>query len=229
MHPDRGTRAKITEVVTDWVDEGRMFSAFEVSLAVKEQGVRERHRDMRDQVHEVIFRVGGPRGYSRTLMDVGAPEQAWVYHPRTASPYRYRPLPRGAGHPAPADDPVFVAPPLRSPRPLAWASPAQAVVPPGAFGTDQRGRLCLPVTFTQALGVGPGDRVRVRCDLAGERITVTPLAAGEEPLFDATYTAEPDGNVRLTQATLDRAGLGGLQCYHIEGDGREVTVTAFVE
>src|SRR5262249_57417937 len=91
------TQSRIDDIVQDWVNEGRMFTAFEVSLAVKEQGVRERHRNMRDQVHEVIFRIGGPKGYSRTLMDVGAPEQAWGYNQKTRSPYRYRPLARN-GH-----------------------------------------------------------------------------------------------------------------------------------
>jgi hypothetical protein len=229
MPLDRTIQTKINDVVSNWVNEGRMFSAFEVSLAVKDQGVRERHRNMRDAVHEVIFRIGGPQGYSRTLMDVGAPEQAWVYHPKSTSPYRYRPLDRGDGKSTPADDPSFVAPPIRNPRALAWASTAQAMVPPGAFGTDQRGRLCLPVTLLQGLGVSAGRRVRVQCEPSQERLTIAALDDSEVQTADTTYTAEPDGNVRLTQSTLDRAGLGGLQCYRIEGDGRAITVRAFEE
>src|SRR5215471_15587043 len=95
------TQSRIDDIVQDWVREGRMFTAFEVSLAVKEQGIRERHRNMREYVHQSIFRSGIARGdYSRTLMDVGAPEQAWVYHSIGSNPYEYEPLDR-TGHDRP--------------------------------------------------------------------------------------------------------------------------------
>src|SRR5262249_11272704 len=88
-------QSRIDDIVAQWVREGKMFTAFEVSLAVKEEGVRERHRNMREYVHQSIFRAGVARGdYTRTLMDVGAPEQAWVYHPAGSNPYEYEPLDR---------------------------------------------------------------------------------------------------------------------------------------
>src|SRR5262245_19074249 len=95
MTLDATTQDLINDVVTEFIEQGRMFTAFEVSLAVKDRGAPYRHRNMRDYVHEVVFRVGGDRGtYTRTLMDVGAPEQAWVYHPLTSNPYEYVPLDR---------------------------------------------------------------------------------------------------------------------------------------
>src|SRR5258708_1003673 len=94
-------QSRIEEIVAQWVREGKMFTAFEVSLALKEEGVRERHRNMREFVHQSIFRAGIARGdYSRTLMDVGAPEQAWVYHSIGSNPYEYEPLER-SGHERP--------------------------------------------------------------------------------------------------------------------------------
>ena len=89
------TQSRIDEIVAQWVREGKMFTAFEVSLEVKKRGGQERHRNMREYVHETIFRLGIERGdYSRTLMDVGAPEQAWVYHTIASNPYDYVPLDR---------------------------------------------------------------------------------------------------------------------------------------
>jgi len=228
MTIDRDILAKINEVVTDWIDQTRMFTAFEVSLALKEQGVRERHRNLREHVHQAIFRVGGPRDYSRTLMDVGAPEQAWVYHPQDSSPYRYRPLDR-TGHELPADDPTFVVPALRKPGRLVWGSAAQAAVPAGAFGTDQRGRLCIPTSLLQGIGSGPGQRVAVEAQADQGTLTIRPLGGTERAPADASYTVEPDGNVRLTQGTLDKAGLGGLQCYRLEGDTGRIIVRSFEE
>jgi hypothetical protein len=167
---------KITEVVTEWVGEGKMFTAFEVSLAVKERGVRERHRNLREDVHAVIFRVGGPGGYTRTLMDVGAPEQAWVYHPLRANPYTYRPLDR-SGYDDPADVPYVVPGGLRNPVRLAAGTARPHAVPDGAYGTDQRGRVCIPVTLLARLGVSRGQRVDVLCDAAGEQVLITKPSA----------------------------------------------------
>src|SRR5579864_5141239 len=56
------TQSRIDDIVAQWVREGKLFTAFEVSLAVKEQGVRERHRNMREYVHQSIFRAGVARG-----------------------------------------------------------------------------------------------------------------------------------------------------------------------
>ena len=223
MALDRDIQGKITSVVTEWVNQSRMFTAFEVSLAVKDLGVRERHRNLRDTVHEIIFKVGGPLDYSRTLMDVGAPEQAWVYHPKAVSPYRYQPLDRTGTAPqrTPAADADL--PPLRNPAGLVWGSVAQAGVPAGAYGTDSLARLCLPVMLLHGIGVGPGDRVKVQFDATEKKIIAE--KGGE----DGAFTAEADGNVRLTQQQLEQAGLSGLQCYRIEGTTRRIVVWAFEE
>ena len=94
---------QINDVVGEWIREGKMFTAFEVSLSVKHSGVHERHRHMREYIHETIFRLGIQRGdYTRTLMDVGAPEQAWVYHTLGANPYDHVPLERNDRTPVPA-------------------------------------------------------------------------------------------------------------------------------
>jgi bifunctional DNA-binding transcriptional regulator/antitoxin component of YhaV-PrlF toxin-antitoxin module len=161
-------------------------------------------------------------------MDVGAPEQAWVYHPRTVSPYRYRPLDRSGIGSDLADDAV-VAYSLRNPRGLAWSSPTQAAVPPGAYGTDRRGRLCIPVHLLNQLGVRAGERVKIQCENGSGRLTISKLGPLERTSPDAVYTAEPDGNVRLTQTTLDKADLGGAQSYGIDGDDCAITVRRFEE
>ncbi len=229
MPLDRTTRQHIHDVVQDWVRQGKMFTAFEVSLAVKERGVRERHRNLRETVHEVIFALGGPEGYTRTLMDVGAPEQAWVYHPPSSNPYRYRPLNRTGQDPVEADLPTILTNGVRQPSRLVWDSPRRAAVPDGAYGTDQRGRLCVPVHFVHQLGVGPGERVQVICEESQGRVRVVKPGPAEQLAPDAAYTAEPDGNVRLTQTTLDKAGIAGFQCYRIEGDEAGVVVRRFEE
>src|SRR5262245_35534198 len=130
-------REQIDEIADEWIHAGKMFTAFEVSLAVKQRGVKERHRNMREYIHEVIHRLGIQRGdYSRTLMDVGAPEQAWVYHTIGANPYEYVPLDR-TGMPT-APTPASARPRgLRNPVKLASGVSQPFAIPPGAYGTDQ--------------------------------------------------------------------------------------------
>jgi hypothetical protein len=221
------TQSRIDDIVSQWVGEGKMFTAFEVSLAVKDQGIRERHRNMRDYIHESIFRAGVARGdYTRTLMDVGAPQQAWVYHPVGANPYEYEPLDR-TGFDRPrvqkADRPRGV----RNPSLLKTGALAPSAIPQGAYGTDQRGRLCIPVNLLSKLGAGPGQRVKVLCDPANEQVLISPSASADAGNPDTTYTIEPDGNVRITQGTLEKAGLDGLQCYRVDGTDSVITVRTF--
>jgi hypothetical protein len=232
MALDRNIQEKIHEVVKEWVNESRMFTAFEVSLAVKKLGVRERHRNMRDFVHQVIFEYGTPASYSRTLMDVGAPEQAWVYHPISSNPYFYRPLNRGDSDApeVPLDEaPTVVPGGVRNPLPLVWRSAQTASIPDGAYGTDQRGRLCIPVVFLTGIGAGANQRVKVQCEPDKEQLVVTKMSDREISTPDATYTVEGDNNIRITQTTLDKAGIAGMQSYHIEGDDDAIIIRKFAK
>jgi hypothetical protein len=224
MSLDALTQQKIEEVVQLWIGEGRMFTAFEVSLAVKERGVQERHRNMKGLIHEVICRLGGANAYTRTVMDVGAPEQAWVYHRLYDNPYTYVPLSRKDQAPVQADDPLVIPAGIKNPVPLPTDGSAPDAIPSGVYGTDQRGRLSIPVPMLTRLGIGPGGQIAVICDLANGEILLFNEETCDQDYPDAFYTAEADGKVRITQATLEKAGLGGLQAYTLECDGEMITV-----
>jgi hypothetical protein len=216
---------KIDAVVAGFLREGRMFTAFEVTLAAKELGVEERHRQLRDNIHATVFRLATPDGnYTRTLLDVGAPEQAWLYHPIATNPYEYVPLDRTNYKPVPAS-----ARPrgLRNPSRLALGAGSDYAVPQGAFGTDGRGRLCIPVSLLARLGVHAGDRVNVLCDPANEQALLTKSTGPTTGDSETSYTAETDGNVRMTQGTLEKAGLDCLQVYHIDGNDTVISVRKF--
>lgn len=241
--PDRD--ATIRAVVQEWLVARRMFTAFEVSLACKERGIKERHRDMKTRVHEIIFEEGTAQNYTRMLMDVGAPEQAWLYYGVECDPWTYKPLDRNAhdtrANPTSDSLPVVGGAPLMFPAaaatPLTLGMPNPANVPDGAFGCDRRGRLAIPVNLLRAIQVKPKERVNVVANPETEELSIrkrhestAPLSADpvEESDTATAYTAEPDGNVRLTQRTLSLAKIAGLQCYAIEdaGDG-EIVVKNF--
>ena len=113
-------RRTIDGVVRNWLEEGKMFTAFEISLAAKELGVDERHRNMKHYVHEAIAREASDLTWTRTLLDVGAPVQAWVYHGLRDNPFTYVPLDRRDAVPNPRPirrrARVNCAIPNRSPR-----------------------------------------------------------------------------------------------------------------
>jgi hypothetical protein len=179
---------------------------------------------MREHTPETIFRLSIERGdYSRTLLDVGAPEQAWVYHTIGSNPYEYVPLDRTGMETVPAHArPRGVRNPVRL---SAMASPF--AIPPGAYGTDQRGRLCIPVNLLTAIGATSGERVNVLCDPANEQALLTKASAGDASNSDTSYAVEGDGNVRMTQGTLEKAGLDGMQCYKIEGNDTVISVRKY--
>jgi bifunctional DNA-binding transcriptional regulator/antitoxin component of YhaV-PrlF toxin-antitoxin module len=203
---------RIDDIVGTWVGEGRMFTAFEVSLEVKRQGVTARHRNMRDYIHDSVFRAASNVGYTRTLVEVGAPDPAWVYHPVYADPATYVPLDRSQYGPTRASKPGRVL--------------HKSSLPQGAFGTDRRGRLCIPVRLLATLGVRSGQRVSVRCDPATGTVMIKRAgAAWANP--DTNYTTEGHGNVRLAQGILTRAGLNGQDYYRVDGDDDVITISKF--
>ena len=227
MSLDSVIRGKIDRVVRAFVDEGKLFTAFEVSLAVKETGVRERHRNMRSTVHESIAEIAGD-DYTRTLRDVGAPVQAWVYHRLRDNPYLYEPLDRGdQDAPASPRSPQSVAPAPRNPQPLSAGPVAPATESDGAFGTDQDGRLVIPPSALGTLGVGPGDSVDMSCDEDNQELRLWRPAATATAQPDGSVNVDADGKLRLTADDLKKAGLDGMQCYRILGRGNLITVRDF--
>lgn len=86
--------AKVDRVIKQWLMSGRMFTAFEVSLEIKSQGIRNRHRNMKSAIHDALMAQLSQFQYTRVLMDVGAPNQAFVYHRIVDNPATYVPLDR---------------------------------------------------------------------------------------------------------------------------------------
>ena len=77
------------------------------------------------------------------------------------------------------------------------------------------------------LGAGPGQRVTVLCDQANEQVLISKGNGSNGTDSDTSYTVEADGNIRITQGTLEKAALNGLQCYRVEGTDAVITVRTF--
>lgn len=222
--------AKVERLATQWVAEGKMFTAFEISLALKEQGIRERHRNLKATIHEVLGRVGG-ENYSRTLMDVGAPTQAWVYHKLRDNPYLYEPLDRSGFGDAPSKKSSRPAPQIapRDPKPLRTGGAEPPTNSDGAFGMDAQGNLTIPQSLIVRLGLAPGDEVHLVCDKLNQEIRLRrPSPLNLEP-HQAAEAVAKDGSVMLKLDLLKTVELDGLQCYQVQSGGNQITVGTFPE
>lgn len=236
----------IDDVVRGFVASGRMFTAFDVSLAVKSRGITARHRHMRDTIHEAIDEhASDGADYTRTLRDVGAPTKAWVYHPWEDDPEQYRPVDR-------ADQPS--SPRQRTPAPTAniapdddaddeyddgdqddavvgghdsadlWGSTSDATATvDGAFVPDHMGQLTIPLHVLQSIGLRAGATVRVQFSPVHEEITLW-RADNANSNSQATMQVDHDGSLRISEHDLGRAGLDACLCYRIVGRGEELSI-----
>lgn len=236
---DDALRAKIERAAKQWTVEGKMFTAFEISLRLKADGVQERHRNMKQEIHAALARVGGAN-YSRTLMDVGAPSQAWVYHKLRDNPYTYEPLDRSGfrdnkGVAKPAGEAVkkrVVKAQIRNPKPLGpGSSNSPASNADGAYGLDVDGKLKIPDAMLMALKVAFGDKVSVVCDKANKQVRIRRLATiNPEPAtheLTADDSSEDGAGLAMSHEILEEADLHSLQSYLVQGTGNMITVREF--
>lgn len=231
---DSATAARINDVVTEYVNQSRLFTAFEVSLEVKrrmsaagepvaQQGF---HSSIKRDVHNALQAYTSAGLYCTALQNVGAPSPALVYYPQGANPGTYIPLQR-------SDTPkvaVATAPVLPTLAMVPVTLPtATAVTTTGGDGKpDARGTLCVSNSFLRLAGLNPKDRANVSSRQAGGTIEliVTKNVVGT-PL--AVYTVDAYNNVRITRATLDAAGVGADGAtYDFSCSGDEVVIRQHV-
>jgi len=78
----------VNEIIKTWVEEGKLFTALDVSLEVKKTMPFARHREVRDVVRSEYADMQSS-GYGRTDIDVtlndGSTTKAMLYHPLSDS------------------------------------------------------------------------------------------------------------------------------------------------
>ncbi len=92
---DSATMTLITNICDEWVGKKKIFTAYEVSRELRNRwtigGHCPRYGDIRDDIHKILNNC---IDYSRQLMNVGATEEAFVYHPNGSDPSQYQPIDR---------------------------------------------------------------------------------------------------------------------------------------
>jgi hypothetical protein len=220
--------AKMEQTVRQFLDEGRMFTGYDVTLETRDrEKMNLKHRDCRGAVHDMTFLndavefgydVNGQTvKWAKTQIDMGnGGAWAFVYHPANLDPKSYTPR-QTQSAPAQQNSSVVLTPTT----PVATAAPAAAddstandsggENPDGTFSPDYRNRLMVKTRFARSIGLKPGDDVVVVCDSAKQTITLlADQASAPQPgngIGVSTQRVERNGDFRLSSATLRSAGL----------------------
>lgn len=236
---DPQTLSLIEEVVDRKVNNQEMFTAFDVSLEVQEKAKGQglpftKHSHMKGDTHRCIDTHVNSGAYQRTLKDVGAPVDAFLYYPAGADPDTYVPRPR--------KDAVKTAP-------AAVAATSPGAIDTSQFGTsdnnddsdvssavdtdddeegdqtasgrtpDARGSLTVPSYLLRAAGFAEKEVAYVTKQ--GDTLVLSKQTPpGSVPL--TTYTVDYHNNVRITDKTL--ANIPGSS-YDFDGTSDQVVVS----
>lgn len=233
----------IENEVSDRVQKNEMFTVFDITKAVRAKSgphVNIRHDEVRQEIND-LYNNNRIIGYSRTIGNLpNVSVQPMVYHHFLDDPSDYGavktvPQLNTPAQPALNDiDALKALPPgnynqvtpvvtqhVDVSKPVVRPFPT-ASTPKVAFsnlnqcvnttkvGVDSRKTLCIPKSYLKQLFVNPGDTVGVYNDSTTTKI-VKYNPSSCKPL--STYTVDKYGNVRITQATLQRAGLAGSEYY----------------
>lgn len=218
----------VGQTIESFLTARRPFTAHEVTRQVRTQ-TRDnvRHADVKDIVH-TAFHQGLFGEYGRVLANIaGVDPQPWVYHAPGSDLSAY-----GLGQVVQVIDyddqdhdsntPLAQIPVLPALLPAALATVApdadntpdtgSAADAAGVYTreVDQRESLSIPAPLVKEAGMKAGDTAWVYADPVNNRAVVRKDDQAPASLtFLMTYTVNLHTNVRVTKATLQRAGLPG--------------------
>lgn len=173
------------DVVNDFIDKGKMFTAYDVTRAVRSAGIECYHNQVRDIVHTLYKNQEMDCEYSRNAINING-----------ASPYVYHHY---------MDDPNTYDSNVLTPKDDSNATDQSEKDSTYVFA-DHRGRIYIGPNFIRKLGVEPGDTVYVYSVADGE-ITVSDMSPGL--LGVKTYTVDKDNAIRIGLSVHRAAGLKG--------------------
>lgn len=208
----------IEDVIEKFVDEQRMFTAYDVTCEIRTnvgRGVNVKHNDIKNDIHKEMAQHLDS-DWQKTLQDVGAKVSAFVYYHFMSDPTGYEPQSRGSSSSAPASSAPSSAPAATT----ATAPTTAAVASSDAFAVDGRSRLLIPTTFMQHLGVVGGDDVKVYKEL--DFIVVSKEDQQLREL--ACIKVDNHGYVYLSAKILGQGDLGDAQTFDVESTDLGVEV-----
>jgi len=208
----------IEDVVNDFVNNGQMFTAHNVTAEVRRRTKdRVAHDDVKRDVHR-MFNDGQMFSYNRSLASLpNVNPQPWVYHPLTADVSTYDGKPSVA---ATVATPVFT-------MPTPVATPSNSM--DSTHKLDTTDRLCVPAKLVRQAGFAAGHIVNVLAMLNDKVLVLTSagnaakIAASNAVDHITNYVVDSYDNIRITRGAIQKGHLSGTE-FEIEGDSEKITV-----
>lgn len=183
----------VEDVVNEFIDEGKSFTAWDVTKEAKKRGADESHWHLKQAVHALFLNGAfSLKDYTRSLINIASPPP-FLYHPVTEDPQNY-------------EDAVLNRQSGSTPTDGVQTTPISVDDDDGDDcvdrNTDSTGRLCLPKNFLLELSLTPNDVVDVFVN--HDNISVYAHDANQQP--DTILKVNADGRVRISPSTLKRRG-----------------------
>lgn len=213
---DPKIRNELSATVVQFLDEGRMFTGYDVTIETRERlGVNLRHKDVRADIHEInelrdALDFGwdsnqGTTKWRKSQLNMPGGGWAFVFHPDYLDPKNYQPLP--TSKPQQAAPPSTVANSITLNDGAVSDSGGQQT--DGTFATDYRDRLLVPTKFLKEAGIAPGETVNVFADSAVGVLFIVKDASFSNGVQVTAQVVERNGDIRLSSRTLKAANVGG--------------------
>lgn len=202
----------LQDTVRKFVGEDRLFTAFDVTLSAKKYAkeknctIDERHRDLKNDVHNLVEQYVQNGIYQKELWDVGAPTRAFLYFPNGGNPKAYCPIDR------PNTKAATVA------QSSAQADPNDGDCVDIGRKPDSRGCVTVPCYMLRVVGFLHKDTAYVYANQ--NNVSISKVDKGNSV---ATYTVDYHNNVRISQQTLAKANIAG-KTYDFKVENNEVIV-----
>lgn len=183
----------VEDVVRDKTDKGELFTAFDVTRAIRSDGTRARHGDVKVAVHG-LFSDGEMGNYQRSLASLqGVSPQPFLYHPVGADVSSYDP---GASAPQGKTSPTPATTPTSTPSDPADDDDDDGIV----RKTGQEGSLYIPTTMVRDIQLKQGEKSFIYQD----NNTLVVSAKDDDSLGTllATPVVDVKGNVRINKGKL---------------------------
>lgn len=209
---------KLTTTVKQFLDEGRMFTAYDVTIETRtREKMNLKHADTRGAVHEIDilrdamdFGHDGSNGtikWNKSQMPMPDNQWAFVFHPSNLDPKQYQPRAPAARNTAPASQLKQLPPALSISSNDGTASDSGGQQPDGTFATDYRERLMIPTRFMREAGINSGDNCYVIADSKSNMVLVCKEDPSLQGVNFTVQKVEKDGELRLSSKTLRLADL----------------------
>jgi hypothetical protein len=191
---------KVEDLVIDLTDDNKIFTAFDVTKLLRNDGDKVRHSEVRDVVHNLFNDNAFPTYYTKTSTCIAPGIYAVVFYPDYEDINQYDPN-------------GITAPVVKTPAPAVNQTPATNPTTPVTSITlfpslvDSRGRYCIPAKIVREAQLQSGDTVLVSVNPKNISIELDTAKPLDPNTYYFYYVVDKSNNIRLSAKVLKEAGF----------------------